>query len=70
MTGDKEYLDQAYPAIKRAADFMTRFKDPATGLPRPAYESDELTKYQSIRGALSVYMGLRYAAQAGPGHGR
>jgi len=63
-TGDQEYLEQVYPALKRAADFMLKFKDPATGLPRHAFESDELVQFQSIRGALSVDLGLKFAIKA------
>jgi len=61
---DREYLEQVYPAIKRAADFFTEFKDPKTGLTRRAYESDETQKFASFRGALSAYLGLNYAVQA------
>lgn len=63
-TRDLAYLREVYPAIQRAADFLAHFRDPATGLPRPANETDVPFKAQSIRGALCAFMGLDYAAKA------
>jgi GH15 family glucan-1,4-alpha-glucosidase len=64
QTGDREYLEQAYPAIKLTADFLTGFRDPKTGLQKKAHEFDLMERRQTIVGALSVHPGLRSAVLA------
>lgn len=63
-TGDRAYIEEVYPAITRAADFLTRFKDPRTGRPRPAREDDNPYPRQTLHGAAAVYLGLNYAVKA------
>jgi len=64
QTKDTKYLEQVYPTIKLAADFLVKFRDPGTGLTRKAYESDEYVKLKSFRGALSAFTGLKFAVKA------
>jgi len=63
-TGDREYLEKVYPAIKRAANFLTAFRDPETGKPLPANENDDPEKDQSLQGSVTVYLGMKYAVLA------
>jgi hypothetical protein len=63
-TGDRSYLEEVYPAIKRAADFLTGFRDPKTGKPKPCFETDIPKKNQSIRGSQCAYFGLKFAVLA------
>jgi hypothetical protein len=68
-----DYLAQVYPAIARAATFLTRCKDPTTGLQCIANEDDNPTPSQSLHGAGPVYLGLESAiaaAQATGDHSR
>jgi len=63
-TGDRAYLESVYPAIRRAAAFLCRHRDPDTGLHAPAYEDDNVLHSQSIVGAGPVVLGLAAAATA------
>jgi GH15 family glucan-1,4-alpha-glucosidase len=63
-TRDRAYLAEVYPAIRRAADFLVRFKDPKTGLPKKAHEDDNPLTRQSTHGAVPCYLGLKHAAMA------
>jgi GH15 family glucan-1,4-alpha-glucosidase len=60
----KGYLAEVYPAITRAADFLTACVDPSTGLQCPASEDDNYTPSQSIKGAMTTVLGLRSAVSA------
>jgi hypothetical protein len=60
----KSYLAAVYPAITRAADFLTRCVDPTTGLQCPASEDDNYTPSQSLHGAEATVLGLRSAIAA------
>ncbi|MFO8055677.1 MAG: hypothetical protein R6V10_00080 [bacterium] len=64
QTGDVDYLEEVYPAVERAADFLVEFKDPKTGMQKKAHEDDNPKKTQTPHGAVPVYIGLRAAARA------
>jgi hypothetical protein len=59
-----DYLAQVYPAIVRAANWLTICQDPTNGLQCPANEDDNFTPTQSLHGAEAVYLGLRSAIAA------
>ncbi len=63
-TGDTDTLTAVYPAITRAADFLTECTDPTSGLPCPAIEDDNPQPSQTIHGAGPVWLGLHSAVQA------
>jgi hypothetical protein len=63
-TGDHAYLEEVYPAVREAADFLVRFRDPKTGLPRKAYEDDAPVKRHTAHGAVPCFLGLKHAALA------
>ena len=65
FTKDLYYLKMVYPSIKRAANLLTLWKDPKTGLPLPANEDDNPRFRQTIRGASPVLLGIREAIEAG-----
>jgi hypothetical protein len=58
------YLQAVYPAIVRAADFLTLCEDPTNGMQCTANEDDNYTPSQSLHGAETVYLGLRSAIAA------
>jgi len=62
--GRASYLADVYPAIVRAADFLTSCRDPANGLQCVANEDDNFDKKQTIYGALTTVLGLRSAIRA------
>ncbi|MHB1712025.1 MAG: hypothetical protein ACYCV7_11580 [Acidimicrobiales bacterium] len=66
------YLRQVFPAIARAASWLTICKDPTNGLQCPASEDDTFPPSQTLHGALPDLLGLRSAAAAASllGHGR
>jgi hypothetical protein len=66
VTGDEGYLRSVYPAIRRAAEFMVRCKDPQTGLQCGGFEDDRPTQpqRQTVNGAIPFWQGLKSAAQA------
>lgn len=59
-----QYLLQVYPAIARAADWLTSCKDPVDGLQCQANEDDNLTPTQTLHGAGPDLLGLRSAVAA------
>jgi hypothetical protein len=63
-TGDRDYLEEVYPAIRRGANFFCRHRDAETGLHAPSYEDDNVLHSQSIVGAGPVALGLSAAAAA------
>lgn len=77
VTGDTDYLERVYPAIRRAGDYLLACRDPRTGLPCVAPEDDRFVPSQTIVGAAPVWMGLEAAHLAareledatGPGTG-
>jgi hypothetical protein len=60
----RRYLASVYPAIARAADFLTSCEDPTNGFQCVANEDDSYVPTQSIHGAEAVYLGLRSAIAA------
>ncbi len=58
------YLRAEFPAIARAADFLTLCVDPLTGLQCPANEDDNFTPSESLHGAETTELGLRFALRA------
>ncbi|MFL5895723.1 MAG: hypothetical protein ACJ76Z_11520 [Thermoleophilaceae bacterium] len=59
-----DYLRQVYPAIVRAADWLTQCEDILSGMQCPASEDDNYTPSQSLHGAETVYLGLQSAIAA------
>ncbi|MGL4599712.1 MAG: hypothetical protein ACRCYO_19455, partial [Bacteroidia bacterium] len=66
LEGEKQkvYLRKVYPSIKLAADFLTTFKDPQTGLQPRAREDDLMWKSQTTLGAGATLVGLKSAIAA------
>ncbi len=58
------YLREVFPAISRAADFLTVCVDPLSGLQCSANEDDNPTPSQSLHGAETTELGLRSALAA------
>ena len=58
------YLREVFPAISRAADFLTTCVDPLNGLQCTANEDDNVTPSQSLHGAETTELGLRSALAA------
>lgn len=59
------YLADVYDSIARAADFFTWWKNPVTGLPLPAFESDFVQPKSTLLSAGSAWVAVRVAQQAG-----
>ena len=59
-----DYVDDVYPAIVRAADFLASCKDPTNGLQCPAHEDDNFSQTQTIHGAQTTVLALRSAIRA------
>ena len=67
---DTEVIKPLYaPLIKRAADFLVRFRHPATGLPAPSWDLWEERYGIHAFTVASVYGGLRAAAAFARGFG-
>jgi PKD repeat protein len=65
VTGEESYLEDVYPAIRRAADYLVECKDPDSGLQCRAFEDDHFTQLtQTIVGASTVWLGLKSAKKA------
>jgi GH15 family glucan-1,4-alpha-glucosidase len=60
----RTYLQQVFPAIARAADWITACQDPLDGLQCQANEDDNLTPTQTLHGAGPDLLGLRSAILA------
>jgi hypothetical protein len=58
------YLQSVFPAIARAADWLTACVDPTNGLQCQANEDDNPTPSQSLHGAETTELGLRAALAA------
>lgn len=58
------YLEQVFPAIARAADWLTSCKDPLDGLQCYANEDDNVTPTQTLHGAGPDLLGLSSAVRA------
>ncbi|MDZ7730179.1 MAG: hypothetical protein U5K37_03310 [Natrialbaceae archaeon] len=64
LTGDEAYLQDVYPAIERAAEYLLRCRDDDTGLHCRTWEDDRFVPGQSIIGAAPAWLGLRSAVAA------
>jgi hypothetical protein len=64
VTGDEDYLESVYPAIRRAADYLVTCRDPTTGLHCTSWEDDVPQPKQTIVGAVTVWLGLDAAVSA------
>lgn len=60
----KQYLKEVFPAIARAADWLTACADPTNGFQCPANEDDNEKPTQTIHGGLPVLLALRSAIAA------
>jgi hypothetical protein len=63
-TGDRDYLESVYDAVRRSADFLAWWRDPRNGLHIPVYEDDNVELRQTIVGAGPVWLGLDSAVKA------
>jgi glucoamylase len=64
-TDADSYLAEVYDAIALAADFFVDWRDPDTGLPLPAFESDFPTIQSTLLSAGMAWLTLRVALEAG-----
>lgn len=67
VTRHQSYLlsPPIYEAIQRAAQYLSdTCRDPATGLQCVAHEGDDPNPSRTLKGAITVWMGLNAAAQA------
>lgn len=62
VTQDEEFLDEIWPAVEKAADFLTRFIDPNTKLPMPSKDIWEKRDGEHFYSTSAVYGGLMGAA--------
>lgn len=60
-----DYFDKVYPSIKLAAQALTECKDTTNNLQCYAFEDDNYVLTQGLQGAVTVYMGLKSAVEAG-----
>lgn len=60
----RDYINEVYPSIVLAADFLTTCKDEVNGLQCLAHEDDNFTKTQTIHGAQTTVLAFRSAIQA------
>jgi hypothetical protein len=58
------WLEEVWPTVRRGAELLTRWRDPATGLVWPANEDDSAAFTQGLQGAGTVFLALREAARA------
>ena len=66
--GDEELDRELWPVVRRAADLLVSFLDPATGLPRASTDLWEQHDGQYAYSSASVVGGLRAAALAAARH--
>ncbi len=59
------YLAEVAPAVRRAADGLAAWRDPETGLHKPAYEDDVPKTTQLLQGASTVHLAMDAALEAG-----
>ncbi|MFB6262767.1 MAG: glycoside hydrolase family 15 protein [Bradymonadaceae bacterium] len=59
----ESYIQREWPTIKRAANFVHRWRDPETGLMWPANEDDHSEYTQGLQGAATSYLALTSAAR-------
>ena len=59
----QDYIDQAWPTIKQATEWLHSWRDPATGLNWYANEDDHAEYTQGLQGASTTYGALVAAAR-------
>ena len=69
QAGDERLDHELWPTVKRGADFLASFLEPATGLPHASVDLWEQQDGQHAYTAATVVGGLRAAARAGGRHG-
>ncbi len=69
-TGDASFLEEVWEAVERGAEFLIRFLDPETGLPRPSRDLWEERDGEHTYSAAAVYGGLVGAAEIARARGR
>jgi hypothetical protein len=63
-TKNISYLENIYPNMKLAADFLVDFEDPSNHLQKPAHEDDHFTKSQTLVGANTTWLAMKAAEKA------
>jgi hypothetical protein len=58
-----DYIDQAWPTVKRAAEWLHYWRDPETGLNWWANEDDHMAYTQGLQGSSTTYGALVSAAR-------
>lgn len=58
------YLEELWPHIRAATEALVAWRDPTTGLHRPASEDDVAAQTQLIQGAGAVHLALRAGLEA------
>jgi len=58
------YWETVAPAMRRTVDFMCAWRDPTTGLPLPAFESDFVVPASTLLAASNVFLAADWAARA------
>ncbi len=61
----RAYLAEVYPALRNTVEFLARWRDPKTGLPRRAFEDDNPKPSQGLQGAITVHLALESGIAAG-----
>ena len=56
------YALAVWPAVRRAAHFLTRWRDPVTKLPLPANEDDHIKPTEGVQATVSAFAALGAAA--------
>lgn len=59
----EEYIEQVWPVVERATNFVASWRDPETGLMWPANEDDHSEFTQGLQGAETSYLALVAAAR-------
>lgn len=65
MTENLAYLENIYPSMKNATNFLYNWKDPNSNLHFYAHEDDNPLLTQTLNGAVPVYLGLKSGIKAG-----
>jgi GH15 family glucan-1,4-alpha-glucosidase len=60
---DPRFARKVWPAVKKGAEFLIRFLDPATGLPQPSNDLGEEREASHTYSSAAVFGGLKAAAR-------
>lgn len=66
----RAYLEEVWPAIEAGTAALAAWRDPATGLHKPANEDDVPQRTQLLQGASTVHLALRAGIEAATELGR